>query len=91
MTIEMAPLIKLIKKEIKTHDKENGYRHAVTVDRATLNGIVQEFEAMYNFLKTKSYNHENNVKYAIRGFIADQRDVKYVYKKVLSALLDELS
>ena len=53
--------------------------------------LFKNFESMYNFLKAKSYNHENNVKYAIRGFIADQRDAKYVYKKVLSALLDELS
>ena len=43
MTVEMSPLIKLIKKEIKTYDKENGYRHAVTVDQATLNGVIQEF------------------------------------------------
>lgn len=94
MTIKESQLLKLLKNEVATYNDDMGYRSAVTVDNATLMGVIREFESMYSFIKAGNWHcKEDRVQYAIRGFIADQPgklDEGKIYKRVLKMLLDEL-
>ena len=94
MAIKESLLLKLLKDEIDTHEKERGYRKAVTIDKATLMGVILEFESMDNFIKANDvYCRENRVQHAIKGLIADKGrnlNKSIIYEKVLTMLIEEL-